>query len=138
MKQYSSHNDADSTAIADFEIDNKNPGSILEEAVELALANIYQRAENKQRQRRRLAFYTDELPPKIVLIIDDPACPRRGTLKCLLIFTRIYLLLEDGDDPDAVRSLVTQGMKNSFSDGSFLEAIPGGPRSIFNHYSGAN
>jgi len=41
-----------------------------------------------------------------------------------VIFTRIRLILEEGDDQETVRDLVSQGMRNSFADGSFIAALP--------------
>lgn len=118
---------------------------ILEErAIALSLAELYHRAQQAKRgdrqvqqevqeeeyqgghqhDRRRLVIYTDLLPIDIYLVLDDPTCPLRSSIECLVIFTRIRLILEEGDDQEAVRDLVSQGMRNSFADGSFIAAIP--------------
>ena len=115
-----------------------------ERAIALSLAELYHRAQQAKRGdrqvqqggqgveyqdghrhgRRRLVIYTDLLPIDIYLVLDDPTCPPRSSIECLVIFTRIRLLLEEGDDQEMVRDLVSQGMRNSFADGSFIAAIP--------------
>lgn len=115
-----------------------------ERAIALSLAELYHRAQQAKRSdhqmqqeakveryhdshqndRRRLVIYTDLLPIDIYLVLDDPTCPPRSSIECLVIFTRIRLLLEEGDDQETVRDLVSQGMRNSFADGSFIAAIP--------------
>ena len=115
-----------------------------ERAIALSLAELYHRAQQAKRgdrqvqqggqgveyqdghrhDRRRLVIYTDLLFIDIYLVLDDPTCPPLSSIECLVIFTRIRLLLEEGDDQEMVRDLVSQGMRNSFADGSFIAAIP--------------
>lgn len=117
-------------------IDIDSPGDTVEHrVVALALADIYRRSPRRLRQlyRRRLAIYTDELPAEIYMILDDPTCPPSGTINCLVIFTRIFLLLERGDERDTIRELVSQGVRNSFADGSFIAAIPDERRRALGH-----
>ena len=115
-----------------------------ERAIALSLAELYHRAQQAKKSyrqvqqeakeeeyqdghrhdRRRLVIYTDLLPIDIYLVLDDPTCPPRSSIECLVIFTRIRLLLEEGDDQEMVRDLVSQGMRNSFADGSFIAALP--------------
>lgn len=123
----------------------EDTSTLQERAVALALAELYHRAQEAKRSdrqmqqegqeekhqrghdhnQRRLIIFTYLLPIDIYLVLDDPSCPQGSIVKCLVIFTRIRLLLEEGDDQEAVRQLVSQGMRNSFADGSFIAAIPG-------------
>jgi len=122
--------------LAQCGIDVNTPGDTVEDrAVALALADIYRRSQRRLRQlyRRRLAIYTDELPAEIYMVLDDPTCSPSGTINCLVIFTRIFLLLERRDDRDTIRQLVSQGVRNSFADGSFIAAIPDERRRALGH-----
>ena len=132
-----------------IDIDHLRDNTLEERAVALALAELFHRAKeakrgNHQAQRhegqeqnqqnghqnnqRQLAIFTDLLPIDVYLVLDDPTCPQKSSveslIQCLVIFTRIHLLLEEGDDQETVRQLVSEGMRNSFADGSFIAAIP--------------
>lgn len=75
---------------------------------------------------RKLAYYTDLAPVEITNILDNPDCDDGGDslVRCLLVFSTVVLILEEGDDEDDVRTNVIGGLKDRFDDGRFLEAIP--------------
>lgn len=68
-------------------------------------------------------YYTDEYPVTIdrVLDIKDGCDP--GT-NCLLIISTVPVVMGPGDDEDAVKKAITDGISQSFRDGSFNAAIP--------------
>jgi len=128
-----------------IDIDHLDDNTLEERAVALALAELFHRAKEAKRDdrqmqqqerqgqkqqhdhqnnQRRLVIFTDLLPIDIYLVLNDPTCPPLSSVECLVIFTRIRLLLEEGDDQETVRQLVSEGMRNSFADGSFIAAIP--------------
>ena len=78
-------------------------------------------------QQRRLVYYSDEYPPEILQILDNPFCPQGdqdGITLCAIVETRVCLLLEEGDDVNQVRSLLLTGFRNAINGGAFWEAFP--------------
>jgi hypothetical protein len=68
-------------------------------------------------------YYTDEHPVVIDRILDIETGCDPGT-NCLLIISTITVILETGDDESVVEKAVTDGMNESFKDGSFNSLIP--------------
>jgi hypothetical protein len=77
-------------------------------------------------RKRRLAFYVDSYPPVISSIFDNPFCPVSDDelVSCSIVDTRVCVILEDGDDEKEVKDFLLDGIKTSFLDGSFQNAIP--------------
>lgn len=74
-------------------------------------------------KQRHLVFYTDEFPVTMDNVIDvTEDCPSGNN--CLLIVSTITTVLEEGDDPDEVKKALEDGIKASFTDGSFYANIP--------------
>ncbi|KAL7433996.1 hypothetical protein ACHAXM_003867 [Skeletonema potamos] len=78
---------------------------------------------NQIPEGRALAQYSEEYPITIDRIIDVEQNCEPGS-NCLLIVSSIYVLLEEGDDPDEVKNAVTNSILDSFKDGRFNDAIP--------------
>ena len=68
-------------------------------------------------------YYTDADPVIIERILDIETGCDPGT-NCLLIISTVTVLLEEFDDEDAVKKAITDGISESFRDGSFNSAIP--------------
>mmetsp|Transcript_5568 Transcript_5568/g.8336 ORF Transcript_5568/g.8336 Transcript_5568/m.8336 type:complete len:117 (+) Transcript_5568:1-351(+) len=68
---------------------------------------------------------TDEHPVVIDRVLDMPANCAEG-MTCLLVISTIPVMMEgdSGDQYQAVRKAIMNGMQTSFKDGSFLNAIP--------------
>jgi hypothetical protein len=89
----------------------------------LAQLNNLHRYSHQHTNRRHLVFYTDEFPVTMDNVIDvTEDCPVGSN--CLLIVSTITTVLEDGDDPDEVKKTLEDGIKESFTDGSFYANIP--------------
>ena len=76
---------------------------------------------------RRLVYYTDELPPVVTNVVDNPFCPRGdedGITLCQLVTTEVCVVLEEGDDPDLVQSALVAGFRDAIQTGEFFQAIP--------------
>ena len=73
--------------------------------------------------RRHLVYYTGELPVTMDNVIDvTEDCPIGNN--CLLIVSTITTVLEEGDNPDEVKKALEDGIRESFTDGSFYANIP--------------
>lgn len=68
-------------------------------------------------------YYTDEHPVIIERILDIETGCDAGT-NCLLIISTVTVLLEPFDDENAVKKAITDGISQSFRNGSFNSAIP--------------
>eukprot|EP00986_Skeletonema_menzelii_P011010 scaffold5539_cov81-Skeletonema_menzelii.AAC.2 len=68
-------------------------------------------------------YYTDADPVIIERILDIETGCDPGT-NCLLIISTVTVLLEPLDDENAVKKALTDGISQSFRDGSFNSAIP--------------
>eukprot|EP00804_Cyclotella_cryptica_P020924 CCRYP_009258-RA/>CCRYP_009258-RA protein AED:0.03 eAED:0.03 QI:404/1/1/1/1/1/6/245/1277 len=79
--------------------------------------------------RRNLVYYTPAYPVTITDVEDvlDQACP--AGVNCMRVFSTVKVVLEEGDNADAVDIAITQGVAAAFNDGSFFQAIP--PQTIF-------
>lgn len=72
---------------------------------------------------RHLVYYTDQFPVTMDNVIDvTEDCPDGNN--CLLIVSTITTVLESGDDPDVVKKTLEDGIRESFTTGSFYEKIP--------------
>jgi hypothetical protein len=74
--------------------------------------------------RRRLAFYTDEFPPTINSILDNPFCANFPEFQCAVVDSTVCVLLEEGDDRAMVRMVLLDGIEQAILDGSFQAAVP--------------
>ena len=72
---------------------------------------------------RALATYSDEYPVTIDRVIDVEQSCEPGT-NCLLIISSVNVLLDEGDDPNEVKNVITDSILNSFDDGRFNDAVP--------------
>jgi hypothetical protein len=72
---------------------------------------------------RRLVFYTDDYPPLVTAIINNPFCSDPDTL-CAIVSSTICVLLEEGDDEEEVRRVLLTGMQAAIASGDFEDAIP--------------
>jgi hypothetical protein len=82
--------------------------------------------DDRQRQRR-LVYYTDAKPPRIVTVIDNPFCPtgdRDGITLCALVFTEVCVTLEAGDDANIVQTVLIAGFREAIRTMEFAAAIP--------------
>jgi hypothetical protein len=68
-------------------------------------------------------YYTDGYPVVIDRILDMEKGCDEGT-NCLLIISTVTAVMEPGDDEEAVKKAITDGISQSFKDGSFNSAIP--------------
>lgn len=71
--------------------------------------------------RRNLVYYTPTYPITITDVEDvlDQACP--AGVNCMRVFSTVKVVLEEGDNADAVENAITQGVAAAFSDGSFFQ-----------------
>ena len=84
------------------------------------LSHVHATADSN---RRHLVYYTDELPVTMDNVIDvTDNCPVGNN--CLLIVSTTTTVLEEGDDPDEVKKALEDGIRESFTDGSFYANIP--------------
>ena len=74
-------------------------------------------APKSDEARRNLVYYTPVYPVDIVNVIDM----QPGNV---LIITAVPVVLEPGDDPEAVNAVLVKGLQDSMADGSFFNAIP--------------
>ena len=73
--------------------------------------------------RRALAIDSEEFPVTIDNIIDiEESCDDGSS--CQLIISSLYVVLEDGDDADEVKSAVSKNVLGYINDGTFLTEIP--------------
>ena len=73
--------------------------------------------------RRALAIYSEEFPVTIDTIIDiEESCDDGSS--CQLIISSLYVVLEDGDDADKVKSAISRTVLGYINDGTFLTEIP--------------
>jgi len=72
---------------------------------------------------RKRVYYTDEHPVIIERILDIETGCEPGS-NCLLIISTVTVLLEPFDDENAVKKAITDGISQSFRNGSFNSAIP--------------
>jgi hypothetical protein len=73
--------------------------------------------------RRALAIYSEEFPVTIDTIIDiEESCDDGSS--CQLIISSLYVVLEDGDDADEVKSAVSKNVLGYINDGTFTPEIP--------------
>ncbi|KAL7491152.1 hypothetical protein ACHAWT_000622 [Skeletonema menzelii] len=72
---------------------------------------------------RALATYSDEYPVTIDRVIDVEQSCEPGT-NCLLIISSVNVVLDEGDDPNEVKNVITDSILNSFDDGRFNDAVP--------------
>lgn len=73
-------------------------------------------------------FYTDEMPVTIVRVVDDicdslsPDSPNNG---CSIVRSVVTVIVVDKDlNQDDLRDSILNGLRRSFIDGSFMEALP--------------
>ena len=73
--------------------------------------------------RRALAIYSEEFPVTIDNIIDiEESCDDGSS--CQLIISSLYVVLEDGDDADEVKSAVSKNVLGYITGGTFTTEIP--------------
>lgn len=73
--------------------------------------------------RRALAIYSEEFPVTIDNIIDiEESCDDGSS--CQLIISSLYVVLDDGDDADEVKSAVSKNVLGHINDGTFATEIP--------------
>ena len=85
---------------------------------------------NNDIQHRSLVYLPDVssggLPPVTIdRILDIKSGCDQGS-NCLLIISAVTVLLEAGDDENEIKKAVTNGLNDSWGDGSFNAAIPEG------------
>jgi hypothetical protein len=84
----------------------------------------------RQQRSRRLVYYTDGLPPTVTDVVDDSFCTGQGSgenstaVRCAFVSTEVCVVLEAGDDPDAIEKAIDDGFRIAILDGSFFGAIP--------------
>jgi hypothetical protein len=84
----------------------------------------------RQQRSRRLVYYTDVLPPTVTDVVDDSFCTGQGSgenntaVRCAFVSTEVCVVLEAGDDPDAIEKAIDDGFRIAILDGSFFGAIP--------------
>jgi len=66
-----------------------------------------------------------QAPVRIDRILDIKSGCDQGS-NCLLIISAVNVLLEAGDDENEIKKAVTNGLNDSWGDGSFNAAIPEG------------
>ena len=98
---------------------------IRERKVKRKLVHLENRSatSGEQHHGRNLVYYTDQYPVTIDRILDIETGCAPGA-NCLLVISSITVILEDGDDPDAVNGAIVSGLQDSFEDGTFFAAIP--------------
>lgn len=73
-------------------------------------------------------IYTDEHPVVILTVLDDTCIEELVTNtgdSCVVIRSRVTVLVIDETlVHDEVKNVILEGLRNSFQDGSFLDAIP--------------
>jgi len=81
--------------------------------------------ESSTENDRLLAFYDYSYPPVITDVVDNPYCPEYDEgITCSIVFTKVCVVLEEGDDEDEVKDELLDGIQLSFQDGTFENAIP--------------
>lgn len=83
---------------------------------------------NDDIQHRSLVYLPDvsenDIPPVTIdRILDIKSGCDQGS-NCLLIISAVNVLLEAGDDENEIKKAVTNGLNDSWGDGSFNAAIP--------------
>jgi len=79
--------------------------------------------------RRRLAFYTDEIPVRIFNIFESMFCSGNEVGgACVSVSTEVCVVLTADDVAGVVRLALVQGFRSSIESGAFSDAIP--PTSI--------
>ena len=83
--------------------------------------------------RHRSLVYLESVPenppedyqPSVTIdrVLDMKSGCDQGT-NCLLIISTVSVILEPGDDENAIKKAVTDGLNDSWKDGSFNAAIP--------------
>lgn len=77
------------------------------------------------RGRRRLVYYTDDIPVEINWIVDNPVCPSNNpVMQCAIVSSTVCVILQDGDDPAMVRQVLIDGIREAIANGEFEAAIP--------------
>lgn len=82
--------------------------------------------------QRRLVFYSETLPPKVVFVLDvDPAvfpttsidCTNENS-KCFLVQTEVCVFLEEGDNFAVIQLALMDGLRIAIDSGAFESRIP--------------
>lgn len=95
----------------------------LEENVSFRGSARYRMSIPSGNDRRALAVYSEEFPVTIDNIIDiEESCDDGSS--CQLIISSLYVVLEDGDDEDKVKSAVSRTVLGYINDGTFTTEIP--------------
>jgi hypothetical protein len=112
-------------------IDSKiQDGLVLERPVNgdriLASYSDSQGRTGNSRITRRLVVYTQSLPPIILSIVDNDFCPSEtpDKTKCQIVSAVTCVFLEEGDDRQGIREVLSGGIQASIKSGEFEEAIP--------------
>jgi hypothetical protein len=74
--------------------------------------------------QRKLVYYTDSFLPVINSIIDNPYCASASEWECAIVDSTVCVVLEEGDDEEAVQAAILDGIAAAVLDGSFVAAIP--------------
>ena len=94
---------------------------------ELQIADHEAAQRRRLRHQRKLAYYTDLVPAKINSVTDNPLCvgsAENPEIMCAIVSSTVCVVLEDDDDPEAVRALMIAGLRQAVDSGDFLRRIP--------------
>lgn len=84
------------------------------------LARLPKEVQSSQ-NRRSLVYWTPSYPIEITDVEDvlDQACP--AGVNCMKVFTTVKVVLEEGDDAQAVEDAIKKGVQAAFTDGTFFQ-----------------
>jgi hypothetical protein len=125
-----------STSARTLVASNDNRILIQEQGEMLKRRDSRQALQLSRQRRRKLVYYTDDWPPIVTDVIDDPYCPGGGdtiggngagsnsTVRCAFVSTQVCVVLDSGDDPEVIERALEGGFRIAIQDGSFFDAIP--------------
>jgi hypothetical protein len=72
-------------------------------------------------RHRNLVYWTPMYPIEITNVDDvlDDACP--AGVNCMKVLTTVKVVLEEGDDAQAVEDAIKKGVEGAFTDGTFFQ-----------------
>jgi hypothetical protein len=85
---------------------------------------------------RSLVYYTPDYPINITNVDDvfDQSCP--PGINCMKVFSTVQVVLEEGDDAEAIAVAITKGVADAFNDGSFFQVRSPSIRGTFSNLEG--